>query len=79
MKHVPTVLLVLFLLALLAGCFGPVKVTVYGATGKQFVAPDLCGAIVACKQSGEAACYYNATTLITANGDKEAESCKAAK
>ena len=48
---------ILFVAATLCGC-GSVKVTVYGATGKPYVAPDLCAAQLACQQAGEAFCYY---------------------
>ena len=72
--------LVLLSLSLLAGCAGvPPKMTVYGASGKQYVAPELCGAIVECKKANEQACYYDALILTTANGEKEITSCRAAK
>jgi hypothetical protein len=67
-------------LLLLCGCaYTPPKVTVYGATGKQYVAPDLCAAIVQCKLANESQCLYNATTLTLQSGDREVESCKQAK
>jgi hypothetical protein len=67
-------------LILLTGCaYSPPKVTVYGATGKQYIAPDLCAAVVQCKLANEAQCLYNATTVTSATGDREVESCKAAK
>lgn len=66
-------------LVLLAGC-APYKVTVYGATGKQYIAPDLCGAIVACKQANEAECLYNSTTMTSLDGKStETTACKKAK
>lgn len=72
--------LVLLPLLLVAGCaYAPPKVTVYGATGKQYIAPELCGAIVQCKNANEAACYYDVTVMTTPSGDhSEITSCKAA-
>lgn len=68
------------LLLLATGCaYAPPKVTVYGATGKQYIAPDLCAAIVQCKLAKETDCLYNATTLTLQTGDRELESCKTAK
>jgi hypothetical protein len=67
-------------LLLLCGCaYMPPKVTVYGSTGKQYIAPDLCAAIVQCKLANESQCLYNATTLTLQSGDREVESCKQAK
>jgi len=48
-------------LILLVGC-GPYKVTVYGAKGTPYVAPDLCAAQLACQNAGESNCYYPDTT-----------------
>jgi hypothetical protein len=61
------------------GCFGPPSPQkVFGASGKQFTAPDLCGALVECKNSGEAACYYDYSTYVDPNSGKvvDASGCK---
>lgn len=80
LKRVGMVSLLLAALLLLTACaYVPPKVTVYGATGKQYIAPDLCAAIIQCKQASETDCRYISTTLTTASGDKEVESCKLAK
>jgi hypothetical protein len=73
--------LILLPLSLLAGCaYAPPKVTVYGASGKQYIAPELCGAVVQCKQANENACYYDSTSWTSASGDhSETATCKAAK
>lgn len=79
MKH-PCKALCLLPLLLLAGCAYNPKVTVYGETGKQYIAPDLCAAVVQCRQAKEPVCLYNATVVTSADGTKlEAYSCKAAK
>lgn len=63
----------------LSGCAG-YKTTVYGGSGKQYMAPDLCGAIVACRQANETECLYTANTVTTVDGrSTETISCKAAK
>lgn len=63
----------------IAGCAAQ-KTIVYGGTGKQYLAPDLCGAIVACRQANETQCLYNATTMTTLDGKStETNTCKAAK
>jgi hypothetical protein len=67
-------------LLLLSGCaYTPPKVTVYGTTGKQYIAPDLCAAIVQCKNAAESACYYDTTIWTSATGDRETSACKQAK
>ena len=65
-------------LILLAGC-GAYHVTVVGASGKPFTAPDLCTALVACQNSSETACYYNRVVLQTATGQTEESTCKEVK
>jgi hypothetical protein len=66
---------------LLAGCGGPSHTNVYGADGKTFTAPDLCSALIACKNNGaEAACYYDSTALVDASGKiTESYVCKEVK
>lgn len=65
---------------LLAGCAYNPKVMVYGATGKQYIAPDLCGAITQCKLANERECLYNVTVVTSIDGKgTETYSCKAAK
>jgi hypothetical protein len=68
-----------FLLLLLSGCAYNPRVTVYGVNGKQYIAPDLCLAVIQCNQAGEAECRYNATVLTTSTGQTEVEQCKVAK
>lgn len=70
----------LFGLMLLAGC-GPYKVTVYGASGKPYVAPDLCAAQLACKQANESACYYTTTVTVDQENNKmvDEQVCKKVK
>lgn len=66
--------------ASLSGCaYHPAPVTVYGATGKQYIAPDLCAAVVACKLSNEATCYSVVQSLTYPDGLVTDNSCKAAK
>jgi hypothetical protein len=68
------------LLLLVTGCAYNPRVTVYGPTGKQYIAPDLCAAIVQCKQASEPECLYNSTVVTTADGKgTETYTCKAAK
>ncbi|HEY1644817.1 MAG TPA: hypothetical protein VGF75_00340 [Candidatus Saccharimonadales bacterium] len=72
-------IVVLLSLGLLSGC-APFKVTVYGTTGKQYIAPDLCGAISQCKQAKELDCYYNSSVVTSLDGKSTTvEVCKAAK
>jgi hypothetical protein len=69
----------LYLLGLLviAGCGAPYKVVVYGDSGKQYLAPDLCGAIVECRQAKEQDCLYNSTVVTSLDGKSTTvESCK---
>lgn len=70
---------VLVMAACLTGCSYNPRVTVYGATGKPYIAPDLCAAVIQCKSASEASCYYNATLQTTANGVVEESVCKTAK
>jgi hypothetical protein len=64
----------------LAGCAYNPRVAVYGASGKQYIAPDLCGAIVQCKNASEKDCYYNASVVTSLDGKSTTvDSCKAAK
>lgn len=65
-------------LLLLAGCFGPPKpYLVTGASGKAYTAPDLCVALVACKNANEDACYYPAVKMTSVDGKTVDESyCK---
>jgi hypothetical protein len=68
-----------FALLAIAGCAAP-KTIVYGSSGKQFLAPDLCGAVVACRQANEKECLYNATTVTALDGKStETYTCKVAK
>lgn len=69
------------LLLLITGCFGgPIKVNVYGSSGKAYTAPDLCSALIACKNSTEAACYYDNTIIVDATGKAtETSICKEIK
>lgn len=70
--------LLLFLLPI-AGCAAP-KMTVYGASGAPYIAPDLCAAELACKKANETSCFYNSTTFIGSDGKTvESEVCKVAK
>jgi hypothetical protein len=65
---------------LLTGCaYHPLPITVYGASGKTYIAPDLCAAQVQCKLANEKECYYNATEFTRADGSHEHEACRAAK
>lgn len=67
------------LLLLVTGC-ASYKVIVYGPTGKQYTAPDLCGAIVQCQQAKELSCMYNSTVVVTPDGKAtETSTCKEAK
>jgi hypothetical protein len=67
------------LLLVLTGC-ASYKVIVYGPTGKQYTAPDLCGAIVQCQQANELSCKYNSTVVVTPDGKAtETSTCKAAQ
>lgn len=62
---------------LLAGCGAPLEVTVYGRSGAAFRAPSLCGALIACMNSTETACYYDRTLYRDTNGKTLEESgCK---
>lgn len=64
------------LLLLVTGC-APYKVTVYGDSGKPYMAPDLCGAIVACRQAKEADCLYNSSVVTSLDGKSTTvETCK---
>jgi hypothetical protein len=68
-------------LVLLAGCGGAYKVTVYGGTGRQYIAPDLCAAIIQCTQAKptETACYYNSATQTYPDGRIIVDGCKEVK
>lgn len=69
-------------LLLLVGCGAPYKVTVYGGTGKQYIAPDLCAAIIQCRQAQpvETECLYNAAVITSLDGKSTTvETCKEAK
>lgn len=61
----------------LAGCFGkPLPASAYGISGTTYTAPDLCGALVKCKQA-ESACYIDVTTQVQSNGTVvETSGCK---
>jgi len=50
------------ILLFICGC-GPYKVTVYGAKGTPYTAPDLCAAQLACQNAGETNCYYPSDTV----------------
>lgn len=67
------------LLLPLAGCAYNPRVTVYGSTGKPYIAPDLCAAVIQCKTANETSCYYNSTVQMTTNGVTEESVCKVAK
>ena len=60
--------------AFLVGC-GPIKTSVYGASGKQYTAPDLCAAWLACRQAQETACYYDGETQVDAQGTRTVDTC----
>jgi hypothetical protein len=64
-------------LVTLNGC-GGYHVTAYGPTGKAYIAPDLCAALLACKQgepSGQ--CFYSSTMVTSLDGKStEITSCK---
>lgn len=66
-----------WLLVALNGC-AAYHVTAYGPTGKAYIAPDLCAALLACKQgepSGQ--CFYSSTMVTTLDGKStEITSCK---
>ena len=71
--------LLLAIASFAVGC-GPVKVSVYGASGKPYVAPDLCAAQLACRNAGESACYFVQSYAIDATGKVvETYKCEAAK
>lgn len=64
------------LLGMLAGC-GSYHVTVYGKSGAAYMAPDLCGALVACQKAGEPSCTYPTSTMQTLDGKAfETAQCK---
>ncbi len=64
----------------LSACFGPIKVNVYGASGKAYTAPALCAALIACQNSNETACYYDRTLYRDLDGKTLDESgCKEIK
>jgi hypothetical protein len=67
------------MLLLLSGCAYNPRVTVYGATGKPYIAPDLCAAVIQCKGASEPSCYYNSTLQTTTAGVTEESVCKQAK
>jgi hypothetical protein len=59
------------------GCFKPVPTSVYGASGKAYLAPDLCSALIQCKKSGDLPCSYNTTVMVLADGKTTDETvCK---
>jgi len=66
---------------LLTGCFGPpAPQKVFGASGKTYTAPSICGALVQCKNAGEASCWYDTSTYIDAQGNKiTTDVCKEVK
>jgi hypothetical protein len=64
-------------LLLLTACGGPIKVNVYGASGKAYTAPDVCAALIACKNSTETACYYESTIIVNVDGSRMESGCKA--
>jgi hypothetical protein len=65
-------------LIFLTGC-GKYHVTVYGASGRAFVAPDICAAYLACKNSTETSCYYDKTLYTNAAGETQESGCKEVK
>ena len=69
-------LLFLGLLGLTACGPSHFTVTVLGASGKPFTAPDLCSALIACKNSTESACYYNRDIQKEADGTIVEAGCK---
>ncbi len=71
-------LFLIFSLLPLAGCFGPIKVTVYGKSGAAFTAPSLCAALVQCLNSAESGCFYDKTLYTTPEGVLES-GCKEVK
>jgi len=72
MKYIALLPLALVLL----GC-APYRVSVYGASGRAYTAPDLCAAQIACRKGNDLPCYYNATTVVGPDGKTTEESaCK---
>lgn len=67
-------LLILAGLVMLSGC-APYKASVFGASGKAYTAPEMCGALVSCLNSGETSCYYNKVVISTATGGTETSGC----
>lgn len=49
----------------LVGCSYHPVVSVYGRSGAVFTAPSLCGALVACMNSTETACFYERDVIST--------------
>jgi hypothetical protein len=76
----PVKYLAILCLALITGCGAAYHVTVYGTTGKQYIAPDLCAAVIQCETAKEPTCRYNVTTVTSADGKTfERDMCKTAK
>ena len=62
---------------LMTGCFGPpAPQSVWGRSGKVYTAPDVCAALVACKNANESACFYDRNVQTTATGTIEEGGCK---
>jgi len=62
---------IVFLLSvlLLTGC-GPHISHAYGASGKDYVAPDICQAVAKCTAAGETKCFYPQTDQFTCSEKK---------
>jgi len=63
-------------LVMLTACGGPMRLSVYGASGKAYTAPDLCAALVACQSASESSCYYETELLTNADGTHMESGCK---
>jgi hypothetical protein len=64
----------------LVGCFGPpAPQNVWGRSGKVYTAPNVCAALVACKNANEESCFYDRNVEITATGTVAEGGCKEEK
>lgn len=59
---------------------GPIRYNVTGASGKLYTAPDVCQALIQCKNSGEPSCYVPTSRTIDQDGKSIDETyCKEIK
>ena len=70
MRYISLIVLFAF-----TGC-GTYHATVYGASGRAFTAPDICAALIACKNSAETSCYYYRSVVTEPNGSRVEDGCK---